>query len=144
MCCERNIDIYLKNWDTPQIVKVTGVDDFLLDGAKNCLISSSPSTSVDQVYVNKTMPVVTVVNVDNDTPGFTYVPITAAITTEGGGQAQFSVILNTIPTGNISVTGITTSDSTEATISPTSFSFGPTNWNIPQVMTLTGQDDSNE
>ena len=78
-----------KNWDTPQIVKVTGVDDFLLDGAKNCLISSSPSTSVDQVYVNKTMPVVTVVNVDNDTPGFTYVPITPAITTEGGSQAQF-------------------------------------------------------
>ncbi|MBK6608871.1 MAG: hypothetical protein IPG24_26155 [Leptospiraceae bacterium] len=131
-----------KNWDTPQIVKVTGVDDFLLDGAKNCSISSSPSTSVDQVYVNKTMPVVTVVNVDNDTPGFTYVPITSAITTEGGGQAQFSVILNTIPSGNISVSGITTSDSTEATISPTSFSFGPTNWNIPQVMTLTGQDDS--
>ena len=131
-----------KNWDTPQIVKVTGVDDFLLDGAKNCLISSSPSTSVDQVYVNKTMPVVTVVNVDNDTPGFTYVPITPAITTEGGSQAQFSVILNTIPTGNITVSGITTSDSTEATISPTSFSFGPTNWNIPQVMTLTGQDDS--
>ncbi|HRG76003.1 MAG TPA: hypothetical protein PLX69_15695 [Leptospiraceae bacterium] len=131
-----------KNWDTPQIVKVTGVDDFLLDGAKNCSISSSPSTSVDQVYVNKTMPVVTVVNVDNDTPGFTYVPITSAITTEGGGQAQFSVILNTIPSGNISVSGITTSDSTEATISPTSFSFGPTNWNIPQTMTLTGQDDS--
>ena len=131
-----------KNWDTPQIVKVTGVDDFLLDGAKNCSISSSPSTSVDQVYVNKTMPVVTVVNVDNDTPGFTYVPITSAITTEGGGQAQFSVILNTIPSGNISVSGIITSDSTEATISPTSFSFGPTNWNIPQVMTLTGQDDS--
>ncbi|MBK7057289.1 MAG: hypothetical protein IPH52_20030 [Leptospiraceae bacterium] len=44
-------------------------------------------------------------------------PITSAITTEGGGQAQFSVILNTIPSGNISVSGITASDSTEATIS---------------------------
>jgi hypothetical protein len=130
-----------RNWDTPQIVSVVGVDDSLIDGARNCLISSSPSTSIDQVYVNKTMPVVTVVNVDNDTPGFTYVPITPALTTEGGGQAQFSIILNTIPTGNITVSGITTSDPTEATISPSNISFGPSNWNVPQVMTLTGQDD---
>lgn len=131
-----------KNWDTPQKVTVSGVDDFLLDGSKNCLISSSLSTSSDQVYVNKTMPIVTVVNVDNDTPGFTYVPITSAITTEGGGQAQFSIVLNTIPTGNITVSGITTSDVSEATISPTNLSFGPANWNVPQVMTLTGEDDS--
>ncbi|HNH55641.1 MAG TPA: Calx-beta domain-containing protein [Leptospiraceae bacterium] len=130
-----------KNWDTPQVVTVTGVDDYLLDGAKNCLISSSASTSNDQVYVNKTMPVVTVVNVDNDTAGFTYVPITSAITTEAGGQAQFSIVLNTIPSGNITVTGITTSDPSEGTISPSNLSFGPANWNIPQIMTLTGQDD---
>ena len=130
-----------QNWDTPQIVTVTGVNDFLLDGAQNCLISSSPSTSNDLVYVNKTMPVVTVVNVDNDTAGLTYIPITAATTTESGGQAQFSVVMNTIPTGTVSVTGITTSDLTEGTISPANISFTASDWNIPQVMTITGQDD---
>ncbi len=131
-----------KNWDTPQSLSVSGVDDNIIDGPINCQISSTASTSVDQVYVNKTMPVVTVVNVDNDTAGFTFVPLTSAITTEGGGQAQFSVVLNTIPSGNITVTGITTSDITEGSVSPTNISFGPADWNIPQTITLTGIDDS--
>lgn len=130
-----------KNWDTPQTVTVVGVNDFLLDGPQNCLITSANSTSIDQVYMNKTMPVVTVVNVDNDTPGLTYIPITSASTTEGGGQAQFSVVMNTIPTGTVTISGITTSDTTEGTVSPTNLAFTASDWNIPQVMTLTGQDD---
>ncbi|MCB1191599.1 MAG: hypothetical protein H7A23_06965 [Leptospiraceae bacterium] len=130
------------NWDTPQAVTVTGVDDMFIDGSKNCIITSSASTSEDQVYVNKTIPPVTVVNVDNDTAGFTFIPITTAITTEGGGQAQFSIVMNTNPYGNISISGITTSDATEGTISPANITFTPSDWNTPQVLTLTGVDDS--
>ena len=130
-----------QNWNIPQQVIVTGVDDIFLDGPQNCLISSLASTSVDQVYVNRTIPVVTVVNVDNDTAGFTYVPITSATTTEAGGQAQFSVVMNTSPFGTVSISGITSSDSTEGTVSPVNLTFTAGDWNTPRVMVVTGQDD---
>jgi hypothetical protein len=131
-----------KNWDVPQKITVVGVDDFLLDGSKNCQISSSPSTSIDRVYSNKTMPVITVVNIDNDSAAFTYIPITSPNTTEGGGQAQFSVVMNTIPVGTVTISGISSTDTTEGIVSPTNLSFSPSDWNIPQVITVTGVDDS--
>jgi hypothetical protein len=130
------------NWDIPQKVQVTGVDDLYVDGAKNCLISSTNSTSIDKVYENKTIPIVTIVNVDDDIPGFTFIPLTTAETTESGGQAQFSVVMNTKPYGNIQIPSIQTSDSTEASISPTSVTFTTMNWDIPQVLVVSGADDS--
>lgn len=129
------------NWNVPQQVTVTGVDDVFIDGPKNCLISSTASTSVDAVYAGKTMPVVTVINADNDTAGFTIIPITTAVTTEGGGQAQFSLVMNTRPFGNVTITGITTSDATEGTISPANITFTTNDWNTPQILTITGVDD---
>ncbi|MBP7281727.1 MAG: hypothetical protein KBA66_09135 [Leptospiraceae bacterium] len=128
------------NWSTPQTITVTGVNDALLDGPQNCLISSTASTSVDQVYLNRTIPVVTVINIDDDTAGFTCVPI-SSVTTEGGGQAQFSVVMNTIPTGTVTITGITTTDTTEGTISPANLTFTAGDWNTPRVMVVTGVDD---
>ena len=129
------------NWDTPQTVEVQGVDDNYLDGPQTCSISSSPSTSEDQVYVNKTIPLVTVTNVDNDQAGFTFVSLTPAQTTEAGGQAQFSIVMNTIPYGTVNITGITSNDPTEGTVSPNFVSFNSTNWNTPQIFVVTGVDD---
>ncbi|MDX1960695.1 MAG: Calx-beta domain-containing protein [Leptospiraceae bacterium] len=130
-----------KNWDTPQSVSVVGVDDNVIDGAKNCLISSNASTSEDRVYEGKTIPVVTVVNVDNDVAGLTFIPVTPSTTTEAGGQAQFNVVLNTIPNDTVTVTGITTSDATEGTVAPANLSFSSSDWNIPQTLTVSGVDD---
>lgn len=132
------------NWDTPQQVTVSGIDDFSIDGPQNCVITSTTSTSDDSVYQNKTISPVTVINVDNDVAGFTIIPNGAAITTEGGSQAQFSIVMNTLPYGDVSVSGITTSDTTEATVSPMNITFTPSDWNTPQTIVLSGVDDNME
>jgi hypothetical protein len=129
------------NWNIPQAVTVTGVDDNFIDGNKSCLINSMGAISGDKVYENKTIPTVTVINVDNDTAGFSFIPLTAATTTESGGQAQFAIVMNTIPIGSVSITGIVSSDTTEGTVSPSSVTFNSSNWNIQQIITVNGVDD---
>jgi hypothetical protein len=130
-----------QNWDTPQSVIVKGMDDTLIDGPANCLIGSQASTSADQVYVGKTIPTVTIVNVDNDIAGFTFIPVTSAVTTESGGQASFKIVMNTNPYGTISINGITSADLTEGNVSPTNLSFDSSNWNVGHLLTVVGVDD---
>jgi hypothetical protein len=63
------------------------------------------------------------------------------VTSEAGGSASFSVKLNSPPTANVSV-AVSSSDTTEGVPSASSLTFTPQNWNTPQVVTVTGVDDS--
>ncbi|MFN7804404.1 MAG: right-handed parallel beta-helix repeat-containing protein, partial [Planctomycetaceae bacterium] len=62
-------------------------------------------------------------------------------TTEAGGTATFSVVLTREPTANVTV-ALSSSDPTEGTIDKSSLVFTPANWNTPQVVTITGIDDT--
>jgi hypothetical protein len=59
---------------------------------------------------------------------------------ESGSQDTFTVILNTQPTSNV-VIDLSSSDTTEMTISPASLTFTTSDWNIPQTVTVTGVFD---
>jgi hypothetical protein len=61
-------------------------------------------------------------------------------TTESGGSASFNVKLNTPPIANV-VIPVSSSDTTEGTINVSSLTFTPTNWSVPQTVTVTGVDD---
>ena len=61
-------------------------------------------------------------------------------TSEAGGTATFQVRLNTQPTANVTVT-LSSSNTTEGTLSSASLTFTPANWNAAQAVTLTGVDD---
>jgi VCBS repeat-containing protein len=74
-------------------------------------------------------------------PGFTVTPTSGLTTTEAGGTAQFTVVLNTAPTYDVTI-GISVSDTTEATVSASSLTFTTANWNTPQTVTVTGVADS--
>ena len=74
------------------------------------------------------------------TAGITITPSTAVTTTEAGGTATFTVVLNSQPTGNVSV-GFVSSDPAEAILSPTTLSFSSATWNNPQRVTVKGVDD---
>ena len=67
------------------------------------------------------------------TPGLT--------TTEAGGTATFTVVLNTQPTANVTI-ALSSSDTTEGTVSPASLTFTTANWNVAQTVTVTGVDDA--
>src|SRR5207237_1121344 len=63
------------------------------------------------------------------------------ITTEAGGTATFSVVLNNAPTYNVTI-ALNSSNTAEGVISASSLTFTPANWNAPQIVTVTGVDDA--
>ena len=73
-------------------------------------------------------------------PGISVTPTSGLTTTEAGGTAQFSVVLTSASSANVTI-GISSSDTTEGTVSTTSLTFTTANWMTPQTVTVTGVDD---
>ncbi|MDB9513854.1 DUF4347 domain-containing protein [Kamptonema animale CS-326] len=128
------------NWNTPQTVTVTGVDDLVVDGNIAYNILTAAATSTDTNYNGVDAADVAVTNIDNDTKGITITPTAGLITTESGGTANFTVVLNTQPTADVSI-GITSDKTTEGKVDKSSLTFTNANWNTPQTVTVTGVDD---
>ena len=61
--------------------------------------------------------------------------------TEAGGTSTIRVRLGAAPSGNVTV-AVSVSDTTEATVSPTSLSFTSTNFRTHKTVTVTGKNDS--
>ncbi len=61
--------------------------------------------------------------------------------TEAGGQATFTVRLNTQPSAAVTVS-VTSRDASEGTVSPPTLTFAPGAWNTPQTVTVTGVQDT--
>jgi hypothetical protein len=129
------------NWNAPQTVTVTGADDLIADGNQPYKIITAPALSADPSYGTRDASDVSVTNTDNDTAGITVSPSTGLTTTEGGGQATFTVVLNSQPTGTVTI-GLTSTDTTEGTVSPSTVVFTTANWDAPQTVTVTGKDDA--
>ncbi len=127
------------NWDTPQTVTVTGVNDNLDDGDIAYSIITAAATSDDAPYSGLNPADVAVTNTDNDASGFTVSAISAN-TTEAGGTATFTVVLTAQPTADVSV-GLSSNDTSEGTVSPASLTFTSGNWSTPQTVTVTGAND---
>ncbi|MBK9503105.1 MAG: hypothetical protein IPO06_27760 [Leptospiraceae bacterium] len=130
------------NWNTPQIVNLTGVDDTLQDGNKTVTIDLGSGISKDINYNNLSVGTVEATNADNETTGITVSALGGHIVTEAGGTSSFTVVLNSIPSGDVTIP-VTSNDLTEGTVSPSSITFTNSNWNIPQTVTITGIDDPN-
>jgi hypothetical protein len=128
------------NWNAPQTITVTGVDDAVADGNQPYQIVFSASTSTDAAYAAIRPSSVSVTNVDNDSAGVTVGTISGD-TTEAGGQATFTVVLTSEPTSNVTFS-LTSSDTTEGTLGASSLVFTPLNWNAPQTVRVTGVDDA--
>jgi hypothetical protein len=128
------------NFDQPQTVTVTGVDDPDVDGpvAYSVVLASAVSGDVEYTGLN---PVdVSVVNVDDESGGYVVTPTSGLTTTEAAGQATFTVRLTTAPTADVTI-NLSSSDTTEGTVSPNSLTFNSGNWNLDQTVTVTGVDD---
>jgi hypothetical protein len=61
-------------------------------------------------------------------------------TTEAGGTATFTVVLDQGPDANVTI-GVTSSDLTEGTVSTALLTFTTIDWATPQTITATGVDD---
>src|SRR5262249_49485058 len=112
------------------------------DGPKAYTVIVAPATSADGDYNGVDGADVAVVNVDNDTAGVTVSATYPVITYEARPEVQptFTVVLNARPAMAVTIP-VSSDDPEEGTVSPTSLTFTPSNWNAPQVVTLTGADD---
>jgi len=129
------------NWNTPQTVTVTGVDDLIDDGNVAYLIRLDAITSTDSNYNGLNPSDVNLTNVDNDTAGFITATPSGNVTTEAGGTATVTVRLASEPTANV-VIPISSSDTTEGSVTVTSLTFTPANWNVEQSVVVTGVNDN--
>jgi hypothetical protein len=128
------------DWNTPQTVTATGVDDAIDDGDVAYKVVIAAASSSDTVYNGINADDVDLSNTDNDSAGFVVSNISGD-TSEAGGTASFTVKLNSQPTADVMI-GLSNSDPTEGAVSPASLTFTSANWNAPQTVTVTGQDDA--
>ncbi len=134
------------DWSTPQTVTITGVDDGnATDGPQWYTIVTAPAVSADANYNGMDADDVLVRNNDKQ-PGITISPMYELETSENGGTAQVKAMLNTSP---VSGTGYYVrirfdwfGDKSEVALSAEDLYFTAANWTTPQILTLTGLDDS--
>ncbi|MFK7794842.1 MAG: hypothetical protein AB8B89_05800 [Gammaproteobacteria bacterium] len=132
------------DYNIPQTVTITGIDDANLDGTTSYMITTSPAVSNDLDYSMRDASDVSVVNNDNEVPppaGVTVAPQNGLITSEAGVADTFTVVLQSMPSANVTIP-LSSSNTTEGTVAPASLTFTTLNWNIQQTVTVTGQDDA--
>jgi hypothetical protein len=128
------------DWDAPQTVIVTGVDDPVIDGDVAYSIVLSPAVSADPQYSAVDPPDVTVTNHSDDVAGVTVVPDSGLATSENGTTATFTLVLDAEPSADVTIP-IASSNPLLGTVAPSSVVFTPANWDVAQTVTVTGQDD---
>ncbi|MCC3525125.1 MULTISPECIES: DUF4347 domain-containing protein [unclassified Microcoleus] len=125
------------NWNTPQPVTVTGVDDNIADGDVEYKVVTAAAVSTDANYNNKDVADVSLINKDNNTVGVTISP-TNTTATEGGATGTYSVKLKSQPIAPVTLT-LTTGSQIEP-IAPITFT--SVNWNVSQPVTVKAVDDA--
>ena len=123
-------------WNVAQTVTVTAVNDNVAEGAHSTTVGV---TSSGTGYSALSIPSIIVSITDNDTAGTT-VSSAAVTTTESGGAGTFTFSLNTQPTANVTVV-LTSTDTSEGSVSPSSLTFTPGNFSSNQTVTLIGVND---
>jgi hypothetical protein len=127
------------NWNAPQEVFVTGVDDPDADGDISFQVSLDQALSLDPSYNGLDVSDVAVINLDNESAGFTVTPVEATVS-EDGTAAAFELALNTQPSADVTI-GVTVSDDSEGAVSAVELTFTHENWQSVQSVTINGVND---
>lgn len=125
------------NWNQSQTVTVTGVNDSKVDGDQTYQITFGAATSSDAAYAGKTAAPITVTNVDNDVAGLTVSPKTGLTVNEGASK-NVGFKLTAQPTDDVSVILTVTTGENQATLSVSTLTFTPSNWNSTQNVAING------
>ena len=128
------------NWATAQTVTVSGVNDDVADGDQEYTIITDDAVSNDPTYNGRSVEDVSATNTDDDRAGISVSPTAGLETTEAGGEAQVSVVLDSEPTADV-VIAVASSDEAEGTVDQASLTFTASDWNTPQIVTIVGVDD---
>ena len=127
------------NWNIPQTVLVTGVDDTIIDGDQFTQMVISVDGSSDTNFTSEAAQNVNVINEDNDIAQITITPIDQ-LTGENGDSGSFSVRLTAMPSTSVQI-GWASSNMKEGTVATSTITFTPANWDQEQIINVNGKDD---
>ena len=128
------------NWQTPQSVIITGVNDYLIDGDQKYKVVIT-TNSGDNDFQGLEATSVELTNLDRTVAGFV-ISDTTLTTYEDQEQeaAKFTIALSSIPSEAVTLT-FASSNEAEGKLDKTSVSFTAENWNVPQEVLVKGVDD---
>jgi hypothetical protein len=127
------------SWSVAQTVTITGVDDHIVDGDVSYWITTAAATSGDPSYDGLDADDVAFINRDDDLPGVAVSEVDGD-TSEDGGSASFSLVLDSQPTAVVTIY-LDSGDESEGAVFPDEVSFTPSDWSVPRTVTVTGMDD---
>ena len=130
-----------QNWDTAQTVTVTAEHDDDNEDEDSVTLTHTVASADDTDYDGIAAGSVTV-SVTDDDARVNIHPTT--VTVPEGHTAQYTVVLSTQPTGDVTVTINDPTDNTEVTTSPATLTFTTADWNTPQLVTVTAASDTDD
>ncbi len=123
------------NWDTAQRVEVQALqDDDAADGTATLTRAVVSADKFD--HVAPFMMTVTVT--DDETVGVSVLASTLSV--NEGGSATYTVVLDTMPSGNVQIGAA--SNNSDVRVSSGGLTFTPSNWNMPQTVTVRAAQDA--
>ena len=129
------------NWNQPQQVTVTGVDDDIDNPNDQRTVEITHAVAgggYNDAEANDLQVTVT----DDDSAGIrVFEASDNATTTEAGGTSEFTLALASQPTAEVRI-DLASSDATEGTVAPARLTFTAQNWNQPQTVRAAGVDDA--
>ena len=128
------------NWNQPQTVTVTGVDDDWLDGDINYEILIGPSISADSAFDGLEHAALPAINLDNDTAGLVLSPVSGLATAGADSSAQFHIRLNARPLAPVQISLVSDAPEWGVPIVPT-LVLDAENWNAGVPVLIEGQVD---
>lgn len=147
------------NFNTPQQVTITSIDDLEIDGIKVYTVEVANTSSTDSEYNGIKPRNVVVYNRDQSVPGYAYqrFDLTTGTTGSSGGAisrfatdennqfgskySNFQIKLRTRPTNNVTLTFSSNCGNKCNILTPT-LTFTPSNWNAYQTFEVEGKTDS--
>ncbi len=121
-------------WNTAQTVTVTAAED--IDALADDAVTLTHTVSGAD-YASESAASVTVTITENDVRGVTVSP--TSLTIAEGSTGTYAVVLNTRPTGGVTVT--VGGASGDVSVSTTSLTFTSSTWNTAQTVTVTAAED---
>ena len=129
-----------ENWNVPQVVTASSVDDVLVDGDVETEIQFALASS-DENFEGATGKLAVTV-VDNDKPEIIVTGKPADLREEGGEKVSFTVALSAQPSADVVIKLKSTDESELKLSSASSLAFTAENWNEPQTVEVVAVDDS--
>ena len=126
------------NYNTPQTVTATAIDNHLADGDRTGTITHAAG-SADPAYQGISVPDFLLNITDNDGPDIIISPSSSPLQiTEGGAAVSYTMVLATLPADSVTVYVY---GGQQISIDPQMLEFTAGNWDVPREVAITAVDD---